>query len=186
MKKLIVLCLSVFTGLIFTNLAYSETGLLLARNPAKTLSGVRGGVSGGRSSSSGSSGSVTAVGSGSSSISYVEGTAFSYGSESKDKVEFQKTKPHPLRITCAKLWNTYYEQENVKIKVSTRGNYDEQILFFCSTCADEEHFVKPFTESEYQGMTGMDRIKSCGYDYAVFKGGKGFNEVIVEVPKDEN
>lgn len=185
MKKLIILCLSVFTGLIFTDFTYSETGVLIARNPAKTLSGVRSGVSGGGSYRGSGSRSATAVGSGSSEISYMRGDAVYYGSDSKDKVEFQPTKPHPMRNTCAQLWNTYYEQEEINIKVRTRGNYDEQIVFFCPTCTDEEHFIKPFTETEYQGMTGMDRIKSCGFDYAVFRGGKGFNEVIVKVPKDD-
>jgi hypothetical protein len=183
MKKLIILSLAVFSGLIYSNLVNAETGIQIARAKAKTLSDVKRGTS--RPSSSGS-GSSTAVGSGSSSISYMRGDATYYGSETKDKVEFQKAKPHPLRNSCAELWNSYYEKEEINIKVSTRGNYDEQILFFCPTCTDEEHFVKPFTESEYQGMTGMDRIKSCGYDYAVFKGGRGFNEVILEVPKDEN
>ncbi|NIP38787.1 MAG: hypothetical protein GWO07_08595 [Candidatus Dadabacteria bacterium] len=178
MKRLLILSLALATGLIYSEIAYS-------RNPVKTLGGVKSGLSGGSSGTGSASGSSTAVGGGSSSISYMRGDATFYGSESKDKVEFQKTKPHPKRKSCAELWNGYYEREEINIKVSTRGNYDEQIIFFCPTCTDEEHFIKPFTESLYQGHTGMERIKSCGFDYAVFKGGRGFNEVIVEVPNDE-
>ena len=182
MKKLIILSLAVFSGLIFSDYANSETGIQISRARTTILGEIEQGIS--RSSSS-SSGSSSAVGSGSSSVSYMQGDAAYYGSETKDKVEFQKAKPHPLRSSCAELWNSYYEKEKINIKVYTRGNYEEQIIFLCPTCTDEDHFVKPFIESEYQGMTGMDRIKSCGYDYVVFRGGIGFNELIVKVPKDE-
>jgi len=182
MKKLIILSLAVFSGLIYSDYASSETGIQIARSKVTILGEIKGDIKQGTSRSSGSS---SAVGSGSSSVSYIQGDATYYGSETKDKVEFQKAKPHPLRTSCAELWNSYYEKEKINIKVSTRGNYEEQIIFFCPTCTSEDHFVKPFIESEYQGMTGMDRIKSCGYDYAVFRGGIGINEVIVEVPKDE-
>ncbi len=180
MKKLIIFGLVVCWGLIFADFAKSETGVLVARSKAHTLKAVEQGVSGGSSGS----GAASVSGSGSSDMSYMHIDSTFYGGETKDKVQFQEIKPHPKRLSCAELWNAYYEKEEYNIKVSTRGNYDEQVLFFCPTCTDEEHFIKPFTESEYQGMTGMDRIKSCGFDYAVFKGGKGVNEVIVEVPKD--
>jgi len=179
MKKLIILSLAVFSGLIFPDYANSETGIQIARARTTILGEIKQGISR-------PSGSSSAVGSGSSSISSMKGDTKYIGSETKDKVEFQKVKPHPLRISCAELWNSYYEKEEINIKVSTRGNYDEQIIFLCPTCTDEDHFVKPFIVSEYQGMTGIDRIKSCGYDYAVFRGGRGFNEVIVKVPKDES
>ncbi len=181
MKKLLILSLALFSGLIYSDYVSSEEGIVVARARAKVLDHVKSETSG----PSGSTGTSGSVGSGSSGISYMQGDAAFYGNESKDKVEFQKTKPHPKRKSCAELWNGYYEREEINIKVSTRGNYDEQIIFFCPTCTDEEHFIKPFTESLYQGHTGMERIKSCGFDYAVFKGGRGFNEVIVEVPNDE-
>ena len=182
MKKLLILSLAVFSGLIYSDYASSETGIQIARSKTAILGEIKSGTS--RSSSSGSS-SIGAGGESSSNMSYMQGDASYYGSETKDKVQFQKAKPHPKRNSCAELWNSYYKKEEINIKVSTRGNYDEQILFFCPTCTNEDHFIKPFTESNYQGMTGMDRIKSCGFDYAVFKGGKGFNEVVLEVPKDE-
>lgn len=192
MKKLLLFSLSLCFGLIYTNIAQAEEGIIVARATAKVLTHVKG------ETSRSSSGSSTSVGSGSgessnlgthtgstvSRSSDLKTSAPYYGSETKDKVEFQKIKPHPKRHACAELWNAYYEKEDIDIKVSTRGNYEEQVLFFCSTCTDPEHFVKPFIESEYEGVTGMDRIKSCGYDFAVFKGGRGFNEVVVEVPKD--
>ena len=96
------------------------------------------------------------------------------------KVVFPKVSPNPLRYSCAEIWNSYYEKENINIKVST----SEAVVFLCPTCYNEKHFVKPFLESEYEGMTGMDRIKSCGFKYAVFRGGRGLNEVVVDVPDD--
>lgn len=94
-----------------------------------------------------------------------------------------KIKPDPKRAVCAVEWNGYYEKEKIEISVSTKGKYNEVVVFFCAVCADEEHFIRPFLDSEYQNMTGLDRIRECGFKQAVFSGGRGLNEVIEDVPE---
>src|SRR5919108_5424774 len=78
--------------------------------------------------------------------------------------------PDPMRSVCALMWNRYYQKEKVDIKVSTRGKYDETVVFTCPSCSLEENFVNPFLNSEYQGRSGITRIKECGFTKAAFKG----------------
>lgn len=92
-------------------------------------------------------------------------------------------KPDPKRAVCAVEWNGYYERDKIEISVSTRGQYNEVVVFFCAVCANVEHFVRPFLDSEYQNMTGLDRIRECGFKQAVFKGGRGMIEVVENVPE---
>jgi len=103
----------------------------------------------------------------------------------KAETQVQKeplVKPNALRTACAYLWDRHYKKEKVDLKVSTRGNYDETVVFTCPDCSLEEHFVDPFLNSEYQGKTGMDRIKECGFTQAVFKGARGLQEIVRQVP----
>ncbi len=93
-------------------------------------------------------------------------------------------KPNALRSSCAYLWDRHYKKEKIDIHVSTRGAYDETVLFTCPDCSLEEHFVNPFLNSEYQGKTGMDRLRECGFSQAAFKGARGLEEIVVQVPKD--
>ncbi len=86
------------------------------------------------------------------------------------------------RLYCADLWNVYYEKEKAEINVSTRGLQNEVVVFKCPDCSLEEYFVGPFLNSEYQGKTGMDRIKECGFISAVFKGSRGMQEIVKQVP----
>jgi hypothetical protein len=85
------------------------------------------------------------------------------------------------RLYCADLWNVYYEKEKSEIKVSTTGLQNEVVVFKCPYCSLEENFVEPFLNSEYQGKTGMDRIKECGFVSAIFKGGRGIQEIVKQV-----
>jgi hypothetical protein len=85
------------------------------------------------------------------------------------------------RLYCADLWNVYYEKEKSEINVSTRGLQNEVVVFKCPDCSLEKEFVDPFLASEYQGKTGMDRIKECGFVVAIFKGGRGIQEIIKQV-----
>jgi len=94
-----------------------------------------------------------------------------------------QAKTNALRSACAYLWDRYYQKEKVEIRVSTRGNYDETVIFTCPDCSLEENFVEPFLNSEYQGKTGMDRIKACGYTQVVFKGARGLQEIVRQVPE---
>jgi len=181
MKKLIILSLAVFLGLIYSDYASSETGIQIARAKAKILGELKQGISG----SSNSSSSSRTVPSASLSARdqydrsrYIDALGLSEQS-------LRKISPHPLRYSCAKMWNDYYEKENINIKVKSRGNYNQAVQFFCRTCYDVEHFVKPFLKSEYQGVTGFDRIKSCGFEYIIFKGGRGVNEVIIDVTDEK-
>jgi hypothetical protein len=91
-------------------------------------------------------------------------------------------KPNPLRGVCAYMWDRYYEMERVDIDVSTKGAYNETVVFTCPDCSIEEHFVNPFLDTEYRGKTGMDRIKECGYTRVVFRGGRGLQEIVRQVP----
>ena len=88
---------------------------------------------------------------------------------------------NPQRLYCAALWNAYYEKEGSEIKVLTRGIHNEVVVFRCPDCSLEKEFVDPFLVSEYQGKTGMDRIKECGFLVAIFKGGRGIEEIIRQV-----
>ncbi len=97
-------------------------------------------------------------------------------------IQVPRVKPDPVRSTCAKTWNAYYENENSDIRVSTRGDYDETIVFMCSYCNLENQFVNPFLNNEYQGKRGIDRIKECGFIEAVFEGERGVEPIVVQVP----
>ena len=92
-------------------------------------------------------------------------------------------KPDPMRSICAYMWNGYYQKERVEIRVSTRGKYNETVVFTCPNCSLEDHFVNPFLNTEYQGKTGMDRIKECGFTQVIFKGGRGIEEIVRQVPQ---
>lgn len=82
------------------------------------------------------------------------------------------------RIYCVEYWNEYYNKmKKADIEVSSRGNYDEVIVFNCPNCSLEEHYVEPFLNTEVDGLTGYDRIKQCGFTKAVFKGSKGLREI---------
>jgi hypothetical protein len=96
--------------------------------------------------------------------------------------EEPEVKPDPMRSVCALIWNRYYQKENVDIKVSTRGKYDETVVFTCPSCSLEENFVNPFLNSEYQGKSGIARIRECGFTKAVFKGSRGLQEIVRVVP----
>lgn len=101
------------------------------------------------------------------------------------KTDAQKkpdVKPDPMRNICAYMWNKYYEKEKAEIRVSTRGKYHEAIVFTCPNCNLEEHFINPFLNTEYVGKTGMDRIKECGFTRVIFKGGRGIEEIVRQVP----
>ena len=78
-------------------------------------------------------------------------------------------------------WNEYYKNEGTDILVSTRGEYDEIVVFNCPECSSEEHFVEPFLNTRTYGMTGTERIRACGFIKAVFKGSKGFLEIEREI-----
>ena len=118
MKKLIILSLAVFLGLIYSDYASSETGIQIARAKAKILGELKQGISG----SSNSSSSSRTVPSASLSTRdqydrsrYIDALGLSEQS-------LRKISPHPLRYSCAKMWNDSYEKEDINIKVTRRGN----------------------------------------------------------------
>lgn len=191
MKKVLILSIMFFSTVVLgTKSAISETGDQIARSQAKIVGEIQHDISGSSSNSGSQSASGTNTsytgGSNHSTMGVMNGHTVEYKDiDGKVKLVFPKVSPNPLRYSCAEIWNSYYEKEGINIKVSTRGAYSESVVFFCPTCYNEKHFVKPFLESEYNGMTGMDRIKSCGFKYAVFRGGRGLNEVVVDVPDDE-
>lgn len=90
--------------------------------------------------------------------------------------------PNPMRSVCAYSWNRLYENRKAEIRVSTRGEYDETVVFTCPDCSLEENFVNPFLNAEYEGKSGIARIKECGFTKAVFKGARGIQEIGRRVP----
>jgi len=99
------------------------------------------------------------------------------------KAEKPMVKPDPKRVVCAMEWDAYYKSEDIEIAVSTKGDDNEIVVFFCQLCSLEKNFVEPFLNTPYHGMTGMERIKKCGFKQVVFKGGAGINEVVRDVPE---
>jgi hypothetical protein len=112
-----------------------------------------------------------------------ERTSVSY-SEEKAGGESTKPSPNPLRSICAIEWNAYYKSRNMGIEVSTRGTDSETVVFVCTLCSLEDHFIKPFLYTEYDGKRGIDRIRECGFTKVVFKGGRGINEIVIDVPDE--
>src|SRR3972149_3020472 len=103
------------------------------------------------------------------------------GAETTTQSETQG-QPNPMRSICAYMWDGYYEKEKIDIRVSTKGEYDETIVFSCSYCNLENQFVNPFLNNEYQGKRGIDRIKGCGFIEAAFEGERGVEPIVVQVP----
>jgi len=108
--------------------------------------------------------------------------AETYSKQTTQAKASSQAKPNALRSSCAYVWDRYYKKERIDIRVSTKGAYDETVVFTCPDCSMEEHFVNPFLNSEYQGETGMDRIKECGFTQVVFKGARGLEEIVRQVP----
>ena len=91
--------------------------------------------------------------------------------------------PNPQRSYCAREWTEQYARQKAEIEVSTRGEYDEIVVFDCPSCSLEDHFVIPFLESEYRGKTGYMRLQECGFHKAVFEGFRGIHEISLDVPQ---
>lgn len=98
------------------------------------------------------------------------------------EVEEDMIGPDPQRSYCVNYWNEYYKKmKKANITVSSKGEFDEIVVFSCPDCSLEKHYVEPFLNTEVDGMTGMDRIRECGFTKAVFKGSKGLREIEREV-----
>lgn len=99
------------------------------------------------------------------------------------EVEEVEIEPDAQRMYCAHRWTDLYQRQKADITVTTRGEYNEIAVFKCPECSLEDHVVKPFLETEYRGKTGYMRLSECGFQQAVFEGGRGIEEIIVEVPQ---
>jgi RNase P subunit RPR2 len=100
-----------------------------------------------------------------------------------EEIEEEDIGPEPQRLFCAEQWTKLYKGQKTDITVTTRGHYNEIAVFHCPDCSLDEHYVKPFLESEYRGKTGLMRLHECGFTQAVFKGRRGSEAIVVEVPK---
>ncbi len=108
------------------------------------------------------------------------------GAESVDEAEEIEVEveedgigPDPQRLYCVSYWNEYYKRmKKANIKVSSKGEFDEIIVFNCPDCSLEKHYVEPFLNTEIDGLTGLERIRECGFTQAVFKGSKGLREIV--------
>ncbi len=99
------------------------------------------------------------------------------------EVEEVEIEPDPQRMYCARRWTDLYKRQKADIVVTTRGEYSEIAVFRCPECSLEDHVVKPFLETEYRGKTGLMRLYECGFQQAVFEGGRGLQEIVIEVPQ---
>jgi RNase P subunit RPR2 len=96
--------------------------------------------------------------------------------------EVEDIEPEPQRLYCAEQWTKLYEGQKAGIKVTTKGHYNQIAMFSCPDCSLDEHYVKPFLESEYRGKTGLLRLHECGFTQAIFKGMRGTEAIVVDVP----
>jgi RNase P subunit RPR2 len=96
--------------------------------------------------------------------------------------EVEDIEPEPQRLYCAEQWTKLYEGQKAGIKVTTKGHYNQIAMFSCPDCSLDEHYVKPFLESEYRGKTGLMRLHECGFTQAIFKGMRGTEAIVVDVP----
>ncbi len=103
--------------------------------------------------------------------------------EENEEEEIEDIGPEPQRLYCAEQWTKLYEGQKANIKVTARGHYNQIAEFHCPDCSLDEHFVKPFLETEYRGKTGLMRLHECGFTKAVFKGMRGTEAIVVDVPK---
>jgi hypothetical protein len=85
-------------------------------------------------------------------------------------VEVEEIEPEPQRLYCAEQWTKLYEGQKAGIKVTTRGHYNQIAIFSCP-------------DSEYRGKTGLMRLHECGFTQAVFKGMRGTESIVVDVPR---
>lgn len=99
------------------------------------------------------------------------------------EVEEEDVEPEPQRLYCAEQWTMLYKGQKADIEVTTRGQYNEIAVFSCPDCSLDEHYVKPFLETEYRGKTGLTRLHECGFTQAVFKGMRGTEAIVVDVPR---
>jgi RNase P subunit RPR2 len=98
------------------------------------------------------------------------------------EVKEEDIEPEPQRLYCAAQWTMLYKGQKADIEVTTRGQYNEIAVFSCPDCSLDEHYVKPFLETEYRGKTGLTRLHECGFTQAVFKGMRGTEAIVVDVP----
>ena len=115
------------------------------------------------------------------SLTVISTNSFANGDSDPNEVEMMVKEevilPNPQREYCMLSWNKYYSENKIDIKVSTRGQYDEIVVFTCPDCSLEKHYVDPFLETETNGLTGAQRIKACGFLKAQFKGSKGLRVI---------
>ncbi|MFI5324266.1 MAG: hypothetical protein ACHQ6U_12245 [Thermodesulfobacteriota bacterium] len=103
--------------------------------------------------------------------------------EEAESIEGIDIEREPQRLYCAQDWTKLYQQQKADITVTTKGQYNEIAVFRCPDCSLNEHYVKPFLETEYRGETGMMRLHECGFSRAIFKGRRGSQTIVVDVPK---
>ncbi len=96
-------------------------------------------------------------------------------------VDVQHVFPNPRRAVCVEDWSMRYQKKYPQVKVSSRGEFDESIVFSCSGCTSNEAFILPFLESDHDGITVMDKLRSCGFTEVVFTNASGTSEVVRQV-----
>lgn len=96
-------------------------------------------------------------------------------------IDVQHVFPNPRRAVCVQDWSMRYQKKYPQVKVSSRGELDESIVFSCSGCTSQEGFILPFLETDHEGRTAMDKLRSCGFTEVVFTNASGTSEVVKQV-----
>ncbi len=96
-------------------------------------------------------------------------------------VEVPQVFPNPDRSRCAAEWSRQYEKHQSPVKVSTRGELDEIIVFSCYYCTSQKSFIAPFLLQTHQDKTAMQRMLRCGYTEVLFTTPDGSKEVSKKV-----
>ena len=96
-------------------------------------------------------------------------------------VEVPQVFPNPERVRCAVEWDKAYKRYGSSVRVFTRGELDQIVVFSCYYCTSQKNFIAPFLLETYEGKTAMQRMLGCGFTEVMFTTPDGSKEVLKKV-----
>ena len=96
-------------------------------------------------------------------------------------VEVPEVFPDPERVRCAVEWDKAYERYGSSVRVFTRGELDQIVVFSCYYCTSQKNFIAPFLLETHEGKTAMQRMLGCGFTEVLFTTPDGSKEVLKKV-----
>lgn len=96
-------------------------------------------------------------------------------------VEVAQVFPNPDRVRCAVEWDRQYQKYGSQVRVFTRGELDQIIVFSCYYCTSQKNFIAPFLLETHQDKTAMQRMLRCGFTDILFTTPDGSKEVMRKV-----